>query len=145
MKSDMQDETLKFWTTSPNELFVAKISKNTVGMIAYQEKDASTVELNRLSVDTKFRRLGIAKRLIRHLLDQAQAQGYTRVTLTTSVNRMGVHTLYEKIGFKFSRNVTKGGFASEFNFWCEHCRIYLRFLKMTIDKSGYLGRVACCL
>ena len=114
MKSDMQDKTLKFWTTSPNELFVAKISKNTVGMIAYQEKDASTVELNRLSVDTKFRRLGIAKRLIHHLLDQAKAQGYTRVTLTTSVNRMGVHTLYEKIGFKFSRNVTKGGFASDF-------------------------------
>ena len=114
MKSDMQDQQLKFWTTLPNELWVAKIGQNTVGMIAYQVKDASTVELNRLSVDTKFRRLGIAKQLIDHLLKGCKSQNYKRVTLTTSVNQMGVHTLYEKIGFKFSKNVTKGGFASDF-------------------------------
>ena len=114
MKTDMKDKELKFWTTSPNELFIAKIGQNTVGMIAYQEKDSSTVDLNRLSVDPNFRRLGIAKQLIQHLLSKVKSLGYKRVILTTSVNQLGVHTLYEKIGFTYIRDVTQGGFLSDY-------------------------------
>ena len=102
MKTDMSDTKLKFWTTKPNEFFIAKIDGLTVGTIAYQQKDPLTVELNRLSVDRNYRRLGIAKILMKELLSKAKNEEFKKVILTTSKNQIGAHKLYENHGFQFA-------------------------------------------
>ena len=108
MITDMSDRKLKFWTVKPNEFFIAKINGLVVGTIAYQLKDLTTVEINRLSVDQKYRRLGIAKTLMKALLSRAKNEGYKKVILTTSKNQIGAHKLYENLGFQFDGDENLG-------------------------------------
>ena len=61
----MRDPALEFWTTPPNVFLVAtNTSGMVVGCISYRIITPDTVEMHRLTVDSKSRGLGIGRKLV---------------------------------------------------------------------------------
>ena len=83
----MKDKSLKFWTTPPNVFLVATapILPNVIlGCISYQEINPTTVEMNRLAVDSGFRGMKIGRKLVQSLIDVAKENGCENMYLVTS-------------------------------------------------------------
>ena len=76
------------------------MNNSVVGMISIQKKSETVCELNRLSVSSAFRGLGIAKALIQATLDKSKELGFKSVYLETSDAQAAASKLYEKFGFK---------------------------------------------
>ena len=107
LKSDMSDEDLKFWTTSPNVFFVATLQSNgdILGCISYRQIDSTTVEMHRAQVKPSFRGLKIGRKLVQKLIDTAKENGYESMYLTTSSAQLSAIAMYTKMGFKFLKYV----------------------------------------
>ena len=104
LSTDMKDSHLNYWTKYPNVFFVAlSESEQVVGCIAYQRKSPDTVEMNRCSVDSKSRGLGIGKKLVNALELHAKQQGFEYMYLETSIPQVDAMKMYEKLGFQFLR------------------------------------------
>ncbi|XP_045143350.1 N-acetylaspartate synthetase-like [Echinops telfairi] len=58
------------------------------------------VELQRMSVDSRFRGKGIAKALGRKVLEFALVHNYSAVVLGTTAVKVAAHKLYESLGFR---------------------------------------------
>ena len=114
MRTDMKDRELRFWTTPPNAYLLAKVNDTVVGMVSFQHINEQTAELNRLSVDIQYRRLGIAKMLTENLIQLVRKQGYRKVVATTTSNQVGAHRFYENLGFANTRIIYFGSFMSDY-------------------------------
>ena len=101
LNSDMADKALVFWTTPPNVFLVAASSSTdkALGCISYREIAADTVEMHRLSVDSKARGLGVGWRLVKALLNTAQEKGYEKLYLETSSAQIPAIRLYDSLDF----------------------------------------------
>ena len=110
----MKDRELRFWTTPPNAYLLAKVNDAVVGMVSFQHINEQTAELNRLSVDIQYRRLGIAKMLTENLIQLVRKQGYRKVVATTTSNQVGAHRFYENLGFANTRIIYFGSFMSDY-------------------------------
>ncbi|XP_051556816.1 N-acetylaspartate synthetase isoform X2 [Myxocyprinus asiaticus] len=81
--------------------WVAVLQGQVVGIVAAQgREDDNTVELRRMSVDSRFRGKGIAKALGRRVLEFAMLNNYSSVVLGTTAVKMAAHKLYESLGFR---------------------------------------------
>ena len=97
----MKDPQLTFWTTKPNKFIVAKTPDNTIlGCIAYQEINPDTVEMMRLSVDSKYRSQKVGLKLVEELIQLAKNEEYQVMYLQTRNSLVHARNLYEKLGFK---------------------------------------------
>lgn len=81
--------------------WVAVLDGRVVGIVAAQGcEDDNTVELRRMSVDSRYRGKGIAKALGRRVLEFAVRKNYTAVVLGTTAVKLAAHKLYESLGFR---------------------------------------------
>ncbi|KAM6447873.1 N-acetylaspartate synthetase isoform 3-T5 [Liasis olivaceus] len=81
--------------------WVAVLNGNVVGIVAARgNEEDNTVELRRMSVDSKYRGKGIAKALGRKVLEFAMVNNYSSVVLGTTAVKVAAHKLYESLGFK---------------------------------------------
>lgn len=81
--------------------WVAVLDGRVVGLVAAEgHEDDNTVELRRMSVDSRYRGKGIAKALGRRVLEFAVRNNYTAVVLGTTAVKMAAHKLYESLGFR---------------------------------------------
>lgn len=81
--------------------WVAVLDGNVVGIVAARAHEAdNTVELLRMSVDSRFRGKGIAKALGRKVLEFALVRNYSAVVLGTTAVKVAAHKLYESLGFR---------------------------------------------
>lgn len=81
--------------------WVAVLDGNVVGIVAARAHEAdNTVELLRMSVDSRFRGKGIAKALGRKVLEFALVHNYSAVVLGTTAVKVAAHKLYESLGFR---------------------------------------------
>ncbi|KAM3857767.1 N-acetylaspartate synthetase [Diretmus argenteus] len=81
--------------------WVAVLEGRVVGIVAAQgREDDNTVELRRMSVDSRYRGKGIAKALGRRVLEFAMRNNYTAVVLGTTAVKLAAHKLYESLGFR---------------------------------------------
>ncbi|XP_070799575.1 N-acetylaspartate synthetase isoform X2 [Pituophis catenifer annectens] len=81
--------------------WVAVLNGNVVGIVAARgNEEDNTVELRRMSVDSKYRGKGIAKALGRKVLEFAVVNNYSAVVLGTTAVKVAAHKLYESLGFK---------------------------------------------
>ncbi|KAG9345823.1 hypothetical protein JZ751_008978, partial [Albula glossodonta] len=81
--------------------WVAVLDGRVVGIVAAQGKEEdNTVELRRMSVDSRFRGKGIAKALGRRVLEFAVVNNYSAVVLGTTAVKLAAHKLYESLGFR---------------------------------------------
>ena len=61
--------------------------------------DAQTSEMKRVFTTDAARGKGVAAQLCTHLIDQARADGFSRMVLDTSKSLTGAQRLYSKLGF----------------------------------------------
>ncbi|KAK3288510.1 hypothetical protein CYMTET_4018 [Cymbomonas tetramitiformis] len=74
--------------------------EDVVGCVALENKGNGVCELRRMSVDSSYRRLRIAQKLLQQLKAHACQQGYTKITLSTSEFQVAAQRLYVKHGFQ---------------------------------------------
>lgn len=79
--------------------YVIKYEKRVAGYAGYWkiEKEAHIVNL---AVHPDFRKRGMGTKLLKYLLQDAQGQGLTEVTLEARCSNIAAQCLYEKFGFK---------------------------------------------
>ena len=80
-------------------LFVAEEGHHLVGMIALRQLDGSIAEMKRLFVRPEARGRGVAKELVKRLLDEARHLDYEEIRLDTLPMMRGAQLLYESLGF----------------------------------------------
>mmetsp|Transcript_14095 Transcript_14095/g.23327 ORF Transcript_14095/g.23327 Transcript_14095/m.23327 type:complete len:179 (-) Transcript_14095:155-691(-) len=84
-----------------NRFWVAVKDDSIAGCVALLgHKDPGTVELKRMSVDRRFRRQGIAGKLLEALIQHCRTEQINEITLTTSSLQPDAQRLYERYGFK---------------------------------------------
>ncbi|XP_006893715.1 PREDICTED: N-acetylaspartate synthetase [Elephantulus edwardii] len=101
LHTDMADIE-QYYMKPPGSCFwVAVLDGNVVGIVAARgHEEDNTVELLRMSVDSRFRGKGIAKALGRKVLEFALLHNYSAVVLGTTAVKVAAHKLYESLGFR---------------------------------------------
>lgn len=89
------------FVSAGSRFWVAVLDGQVVGIVAAQGREEdNTVELRRMSVDSRYRGKGIAKALGRRVLEFAMLNNYSAVVLGTTAVKMAAHKLYESLGFQ---------------------------------------------
>ncbi|XP_006775331.1 PREDICTED: putative N-acetyltransferase 8B [Myotis davidii] len=105
LRTDMRDIS-KTYLSEPGSCFwVAECEGQVVGTVGALPVGESTlrkeqVELFHLSVAWEHRGQGIAKALVRTVLQFARDQGYREVVLSTSMLQYSALALYQRLGFR---------------------------------------------
>ncbi|XP_033004310.1 N-acetylaspartate synthetase [Lacerta agilis] len=101
LNTDMSDIE-QYYMKPPGSCFwVAVLNGNVVGIVAARgNEEDNTVELRRMSVDSKYRGKGIAKALGRKVVEFAVVNNYSSIVLGTTAVKVAAHKLYESLGFK---------------------------------------------
>ncbi|XP_055473585.1 probable N-acetyltransferase CML1 [Psammomys obesus] len=105
LHTDMADITKSYLRAHGSCFWVAESAGQVMGTVAAPPvKDPplgrKQLELFRLSVSSQLRGQGIAKALVRTVLQFARDQGYSDVVLETSTMQQGAVTLYLGMGFQ---------------------------------------------
>lgn len=81
--------------------FVMREEGVPVGMGAFKAIDASHAEIKSMHVLAEARGRGLSRKMLDHLTAQAQAEGFTRLSLETGVQPtfIAARALYSKAGF----------------------------------------------
>lgn len=80
-------------------ILLAKLDDAPVGCAMSHALDTQTSEIKRLYVAPDARGHGIARKLLTALMEQARADGFTRILLDTSVTLTPARALYAGMGF----------------------------------------------
>jgi GNAT superfamily N-acetyltransferase len=83
----------------PQALYLAEIDGRPVGTGGLKQVGPATAEIKRMYVDPAFRRHGVARVLLRRLIDDGRAAGYGSLQLETAVWMVEAHALYRSCGF----------------------------------------------
>uniref|UniRef100_A0A1U7R5U7 Probable N-acetyltransferase CML1 n=1 Tax=Mesocricetus auratus TaxID=10036 RepID=A0A1U7R5U7_MESAU len=105
LHTDMADITKSYLSVCGSGFWVAESGNQVVGTVGgLPVKDPplgrKQLELFHLSVSSQHRGQGIAKALVRTVLQFARDQGYSDVVLETSILQQGARTLYLSMGFR---------------------------------------------
>ena len=82
--------------------FVMRDTGVPVGMGAFKRIDADHAEIKSMHVLAEVRGRGLSKRMLTHLVDEARAAGFRRLSLETGVQPtfVAARALYAKAGFE---------------------------------------------
>jgi GNAT superfamily N-acetyltransferase len=81
-------------------LLVARSDGAPAGCVALRPLSGDTGELKRLYVREAFRGRGLARALVRAVIDAARHVGYTRLRLDTHESMGAAQSLYRSVGFR---------------------------------------------
>lgn len=102
--ADMTDVAASYFEDPDHHFWVAEVDGAVAGTIAIVRKQGSTngrkiAWLRRMVVDRRYRRLGIAKKLITATIDFSRSHGYESIELITTEIHAAARTLYKSLGF----------------------------------------------
>ncbi|KAM5227844.1 putative N-acetyltransferase CML1 [Ctenodactylus gundi] len=105
LRTDMADISKSYMSTRGSCFWVAESGGDVVGTVGALAVESpplgkKQVELFHLSVSMKHRGEGIAKALVRTVLQFAREQGYNEVVLSTSILQHSALAVYQKMGFQ---------------------------------------------
>jgi ribosomal protein S18 acetylase RimI-like enzyme len=105
LRTDMADITESYLSVCGSGFWVAECRGQVVGMVGALSVKApplgkKQLEIFHLSVALEHRGEGIAKALVRTVLQFARDQGYSEVVLETSDLQHGALALYQRMGFQ---------------------------------------------
>lgn len=81
-------------------LLLVLVNGETAGMAALRKITEDTSEMKRLYVRDNYRGLGIGRRLVEMILEEARRIGYRSICLDTLPEQKPAQALYESFGFK---------------------------------------------
>ena len=86
---------------SPSDHFVAVLDGEVIGYITTNPQPATGIgQIPNMAVDARYRRRGVASRLIEHALDHLRARGMRVAKIETLVQNAQGQTLYPSFGFQ---------------------------------------------
>ncbi|XP_014692109.1 putative N-acetyltransferase 8B [Equus asinus] len=105
LQTDLSDITKYYFSERGSCFWVVESEGQVVGTVGAVPVEEPTlqkkqVELLRLSVALEHRGQGIAKALVRTVLQFARDQGYSEVVLITSIMQFSALALYQSMGFQ---------------------------------------------
>ncbi|SFR70835.1 putative acetyltransferase [Agromyces sp. CF514] len=91
--SGLADPSITFWAVADGD--------DLLGCVALKQLSPEHGELKSMRTDAAARGRGLGRRLLEHVLDEARARGYARVSLETGTEPFfaPARALYEKAGF----------------------------------------------
>lgn len=95
---------------------IARLHGRAIGCGGLKPFDASTGEIKRMWVTPEARGLGIARRLLEALEDQAKRSGMERIVLDTNRSLLEAQTMYLKAGYRHIERYNDNSYA---DFWFE--------------------------
>lgn len=92
--AELRKPEFTFWSVWEDDVLA--------GCGAVKEHDPSFGEIKSMRMTTAFRGRGVASMLLRHMMDEAKARGYTRLSLETGSGEFYLPAvrLYERHGFE---------------------------------------------
>ncbi len=104
-------------SAQPTDCFmIARLNGRAIGCAALKPIDASTSEIKRMWVAPEARGLGVARRLLEAIENQARQSGVTRVVLDTNKALTQAQALYRKAGYRETERYNDNPYA---HFWFE--------------------------
>ena len=85
-----------------SNFWVAEAGGQVIGMVGIQRKDAATCELRRMAVDVRWRRRGLARKLLETAEAFGRQQGYASIVLSTITPLQPAIALYEGTGYQLT-------------------------------------------
>jgi putative acetyltransferase len=79
---------------------IARCDTEVAGCGAFRPVDSRTVEIKRMFVEARFRRMGIARAVLQALETEARRRGYARSILETGVRQPEAIALYRASGYE---------------------------------------------
>jgi len=82
-------------------LWVLRVEEALAGCAALLELDGAHAEIKSMRTAAEFRRRGVARRLLQHLIGEARSRGYARLSLDTGSGEYfaAARALYRNAGF----------------------------------------------
>ncbi len=93
------DNILENYIATGATFLVAQLNDQIVGTGALLEEEPNVVRIVRMSVDRAYRRYGIGKTIMQHLIEIARQHNYTQVRLETNNDWYDVIAFYTSLGF----------------------------------------------
>lgn len=90
---------------------VGEVGEEIVATGGYKPFDNETVKVERVSVHTNFRRLGLASQLFDALISEAKKAGYKRIVLETTSNWDKAIKFWLKNGFQITHVDNSGDWS----------------------------------
>ena len=81
--------------------FKAVEGKKIIGFVEVETFQENIARINGLSVNPNFRRKGIGKKLLLHVIAELEKRGIERVVLLVKQSNQKAKELYESVGFNF--------------------------------------------
>lgn len=107
LNPDLADIT-NYYIIPGHAFLVGYIGPDLVGAGALISENENTGRIVRVSTSHTHRRKGIAKAIMKHLMDIAGQRGYRRLLLSTSIGWEDAIGLYTHLGFTEYARTTKG-------------------------------------
>ena len=105
LKTDLLDIHKSYMSGDGCHMWVAEWQDKVVGMVGLivdGTQKPGVAELQRMSVSTTCRKMGVGRKLLEQLLRHAEQQGLTKIVLSTTSAQAPAIGLYKKYGFKLS-------------------------------------------
>ncbi len=97
--NEEMDDLLKKYGPPDGSLILIKADGIAAGCVAMRKLTEKVCEMKRLYVCDKFKGLGIGRKLVTIIIEEAQDKGYTFMRLDTLPEMKGAQYLYEDFGF----------------------------------------------
>ena len=120
---------------------IATLGDDVVGCGGIHWIDEETAEIRRMWVDSEHRGIGLGKRLLGHLEDEARSSGRTRVVLDTNGSLTEAISMYRALGYNATERYNDNPYAQH---WFEktlHGRDTMAGMAAMSDLDAALARV----
>jgi len=104
-KAFAEERLLETAATGKATFYLARENNEIIGFAQTIQKDASTVELDRIIIFPKHARRGIGTQLLHQVLIDQKQKGVTTVIVNTGKEEIQARRFYEKNGFKQIKEV----------------------------------------
>ena len=86
----------------PNDFLVAQLADKKVGYIIAYNK-AGVIDFDSLTIDKKYRKLGIGKKLVVFVLNRFRKKGLKKASLEVRTSNKRAISFFQNLGFKITK------------------------------------------